>query len=120
MENQTYTLRLRHIFCYVNEEVAEDEIFLKYNGKKIWPISKRYEEIKTGEKMEIDISIPNIAHGTEVKIELWEWDLLTFNDLLGSITMKIDAYGGPFLVDMKPSNEQETGKYSIQWEVPRS
>jgi hypothetical protein len=97
--------------------VAEDEIFLKYNGKKIWPADKKYEQIKTGEKTEVDISIPNIAHGSEVTIEIWEWDLFTFNDLLGSITMKIDSYGGPFLVDMRASKEQESAKYSVQWEV---
>ena len=116
--SKSYTLNLLHIFCYANEELKADEIFIKHKGKKIWPTDKKYMGIKPGEKLPLDVEIPDIQEGETVELEIWDWDLWTPNDLLGTTKMKIDGPGGSFQADMKTAKAQETARYSIQWKVP--
>ena len=118
MSDSTYTVKLLHLHCYANEEIKEDEIYIKYNGKKIWPTDKKYVQLKPGEKMEINVDIPDVPHGQTVELEVWDWDMWSANDHLGTAKMIINGSGGPYLVDMKPSSAEETARYSIQWQVP--
>ncbi|MEM8894271.1 MAG: hypothetical protein AAGC88_06820 [Bacteroidota bacterium] len=120
MPGKKHTVKLLHLYCYANEELKEDEIFLKHNGKKIWPTDKKYAELKPGEKVEVNVEVHDVEEGENLTIEVWDWDLLSANDHLGSATMTVDGPGGPYLVDMRPSTAEETARYSIQWQVPWS
>ena len=112
-----YNIKIQHIFFDVSEEVSEDEIFLKFRGKKIWPTDKRYGQIKRGEHVAINIIVPEINEGETAVIELWDWDLFSSNDHLGDFPLKADQKGGPYRTDMKPTNENDTAKYALQWSI---
>ncbi|MEQ9297654.1 MAG: hypothetical protein RIF33_03780 [Cyclobacteriaceae bacterium] len=118
MADKKHTVKLIHLYCYANEELKEDEVFIKYKGRRIWPVNKKYARLKPGEKKEIGVDIPDVTEGEMLTLEVWDWDLFSANDLLGSATMKVDGPGGPYLVDMRPSSAEETARYSIQWQVP--
>lgn len=114
-DNIKYQLRILKLFCYRQDEGDGDEIFLKKDGKKFWPGDSKYIKVKEGE-YKVAENIEGIAKGTQMTIELWDWDLLTPNDKLGEFTMLVNERGGPFRTDMKSIDSQEA-KYSLEWEV---
>lgn len=115
--SKTYKIKLLHLFCYANEELKEDEIFIKYKGKKVWPKDKKYHGIKPGEKLTLDVEITDLPEGELMELEIWDWDLWSANDLLGKTIMKADGPGGPFQADMRTEKPEETARYSIQWKI---
>lgn len=111
----TYQLRILNLYCYRQDEGDGDEVFLKHNGKKLWPSEAKYTKVKEGE-YKIAQKVEEVAKGTQMTIELWDWDFLTPNDKLGEFIMLVNERGGPFRTDMKTVESQEA-KYSLEWEV---
>ncbi|MDH5604447.1 MAG: C2 domain-containing protein [Cyclobacteriaceae bacterium] len=112
-KNITYTLNLIKLNCYLADESDADEIFIKHDGKKIWPEGK-YVKIKDG-SMDIKREI-KVEKGKSVVFEIWDYDLFTPNDLLGTVTIAADNMGGPYTSDMV-KKDQGNSRYSIQWEI---
>ncbi|NJN28149.1 MAG: hypothetical protein HC819_20340 [Cyclobacteriaceae bacterium] len=67
---------------------------------------------------DLDVEIKGIVRNQEVVIELWDWDLISPNDKLGTFTMVVQGDNGPFSTDMV-QNKKETkkAKYTIDWDV---
>ena len=107
-------LRLVSIRCNVNDETDGDEIYLKYDGHKIWP-NGLFKGIKMNEELNIDITI-DVPDDEYVTIELWDYDLLSRNDLLGSFTMRTNEKGGPFQTSLKLERLDYTASYLLSWE----
>lgn len=107
------TCRILEINCYMSDEKA-DEIFLKKNKKKIWPVAEKYIEMNDPEiKVGVDIQT---ERDTMVELELWDYDTWSPNDKLGIFKMLVDQRGGPFTSDL--IGESGVGaKYSLEWEV---
>ena len=113
-----YTLILSRIHCYFVEENEYDDVYLKYNGKKIWPEKKKQQPIMMDATTELGIEINNLDRHQEVAIELWDWDLISLNDKLGTFTMTVSADSGPFSTDMiRNLKETKKAKYTLDWEV---
>ena len=112
------TLSLNNLFCYFMDEEGQDEVFLKYNKKRIWPVDKKFKPFGIDTSEELNVEIKDLKEGDKVIIELWDFDWLTPNDLLGVFELTIDEISGPFTTDMK-QNLQETdhAKYTLEWEV---
>ncbi|MEQ8927836.1 MAG: hypothetical protein RLO81_18615 [Fulvivirga sp.] len=115
MAETTYQLRLLKLHCYRQEESDGDEVFLKYKNEKIWPLNSKYESMKEGSQV-VNVDIAGLISGTQMEIELWDYDLLTPNDKLGTFNMLINEKGGPFTTDLRTTNEEEA-KYSLEWEA---
>jgi len=81
-------IKLLSIHCTLNDEIDKDEIFLKYKGKKIWPGSP-HKSINSGERLEIDMEFKHDPI-EDLIIELWDFDFLSKNDLLGTFFIKLD------------------------------
>ena len=114
----TFTLRLTLLHCYFVEESEYDDVFLKYKKKKIWPKDKRQQPIMMDTSTDLDVEITGIARNEEVVIELWDWDLLSPNDKLGTFTMVVEGDPGPFSTDMIQNTRETTkAKYTLDWEV---
>ena len=115
---KSLTLILKRLHCYFVEESGYDDVFLKFNGKKIWPEDKKQQPIMMDTSTDLNIEIKNIRKGQEISIELWDWDLLSPNDKLGTFNMIIEGDSGPFFTDMV-QNRKETkkAKYSLDWDV---
>ena len=115
---KSYTLILSRLHCYFVEESEYDDVYLKFNGKKIWPENKKQQPIMIDTTTELDIEIKDISINEEVVIELWDWDLLSLNDKLGTFTMVIEGNQGPFSTDMTQNKRETTkAKYTLDWEV---
>ncbi|MEL6561998.1 MAG: hypothetical protein AAFQ94_27675 [Bacteroidota bacterium] len=110
-------LHITEIRCNVNDEFDGDEIYLKYNGQKIWP-SGLFKGIKTDETVSVNISL-DVPEGQFATIELWEYDLLSKNDYMGTFDMMINEEGGPFQTSMKLKKQDFLASYLITWETSR-
>ena len=115
---QSYTLILSRLHCYFVEEHEYDDVYLKYDGKKIWPSDKKQQSIMMDTTTELNVEIPDLSRNQEIIIELWDWDFLSPNDKLGTFTLLIEGDPGPFSTDMVQNiKETKKAKYTIDWEV---
>ena len=114
MEKQPiYTLRLKKLNCYLSDEGDADEVFLKHEGKKLWPKDGKYVEMKeSSEDLKMDLKIQK---GSRTTIELWDYDRWSPNDLLGTFTIVADQSGGPFTTEMVKKDSKS--HYSLEWEL---
>ncbi|HMQ00538.1 MAG TPA: hypothetical protein PKC24_12215 [Cyclobacteriaceae bacterium] len=104
---------LLKIHCYLSDEGDKDEIFLKHNGKKIWPSNSRY---KKADKDELDIQIELSAEdGQQLVLELWDYDLFSSNDRLGEFQFQLLTKGGPYRTDLKRAKDTQA-RYTLEWE----
>jgi hypothetical protein len=116
MSDVKYQFRLLSLFCYRQDENDGDEVFLKLNKNKVWPLDSKYIKVKEGE-YKIAHNIEGVNKDTTVDFELWDYDFITPNDKLGTFTMLVNERGGPFKTDMKVAKGADDAKYSLEWEV---
>ncbi len=107
-------ITLKSLHCTLNDEVDKDEVYLKLNGKKIWP-SGFYKQIGTGERIDINYSFE--SDEDVIEIELWDFDLLSRNDLLGKFIFKPAGEKGNFSTSMRTEDMSSTASYFIEWSV---
>lgn len=110
-----YQLRILNLSCYRQDESDGDEVFLKINKNKVWPVDSKFVKVKEGDH-KVAHNIDGINKGETVIIELWEYDFWTPNDKLGVFNMLVNERGGPFKTDLKVE-KGEDAKYSLEWEV---
>lgn len=107
-------IRIVSVQCTVPDEIDKDEMYLKYNGKKIWPVGNLYFRIDTGDKVEVDL-ILDVENGWN-EIELWDFDYLSLNDHLGTFKFMVDSTSGVFSTDMELFEKKSTASYILSWE----
>ena len=107
------TCNLINIHCHVPDESDLDEGFLKYEGKKIWP-SNKYRQLKRG-ITPVETKIPDLEGTGFLEIELWDYDFLSANDLLGKFNLPLDTAGGPFTTDLTREGDTKAS-YTLEWE----
>lgn len=116
-EQKTYTVLLTNLHCYLVEEHGFDDVYLKYKGKKIWPKEKKHA-ISMDTTTELNLPLKGLIEKQQIVIELWDWDLVSANDKLGTFTLLAEGAPGSFSTDMV-QNKKETkkAKYTLNWEV---
>ncbi len=116
-DGQKLKLRLLNLNCYETEETGYDDVYLTLNGKKIWPRKKRQQSVPIG-TTSLNVEVNDIAPGTKLIIEIWDYDLLSENDKMGYVELYIDEPGGPYTTDMVADLvEAKVAKYNIEWEI---
>ena len=110
-------VHIQGIQCMLNDESDADEAFLKHNGKRIWPHHGRYHKMNSSERCEVDHIIEHKA-GDDLEVELWDWDLLSRNDLIGTFKMHItaDDYGN-YSTMLQKKDITSTASYMLYWEI---
>ena len=110
-------IHIQGIQCMLNEESDQDEAFLKYKGKRIWPDHGRYHKMNSSERSEVDVIIDHDI-SEDLDIELWDWDLLSRNDLIGTFHMHVteDDYGN-YSTPLKVAHVGSTASYMLYWEI---
>jgi hypothetical protein len=118
MENKReLLLKILYIYCYVTDESGSDDIYLMMDHQKIWPEDQKFLPIRPG-RTPISVELKGYESGTSIKIEIWDYDYISNNDLLGTVCFLIDEPGGPYITDMIQNQEEtEKAKYSIEWEL---
>jgi hypothetical protein len=110
-------IKLLSLHCTLNDEVDDDEVYLKYEGKKLWPAGP-YKSIKSGDKKPIG---KEFVHRTDhdMVVELWDFDFFSKNDLLGTFRMHIeeDDRASTYFTTMKPAGQDSTASYMLEWEI---
>ena len=102
--------------CIVPDETDKDEMYLKYDGNKIWPTGNKFWRIDTGEKADINLEI-EVPDGW-VKIELWDYDYASLNDHLGDFDFEVSsALPGKYSTSMHITEKNTTASYILSWEV---
>lgn len=109
-----YTIKLHSVLCYLPDE-STDEVYLKFDGKKIWPKDEKFYSMNEGDSVELRIET-SVVKGASIKIELWEFDDLSPDDKLGKFILEADKLGGPYTTDMVKEDEGKS-KYALNWEV---
>ncbi|MCV9389319.1 hypothetical protein [Reichenbachiella ulvae] len=108
-------IHIKSVQCTVPDEIDKDEMFLKYDGKKIWPVGDWYFRIDTGDKVVVNIDL-EVQDGWN-ELELWDFDYLTFNDHLGTFKFFVDNNKGEYSTSMELCEEGSTASYIMQWEL---
>ena len=118
MENKRkLLLKLLNLYCYITDETGSDEIYLMVNREKIWPVDRVYCDVGPG-RLGILVDLREFDAGTSIDIEVWDYDYLSSNDLLGIVPILLDEPGGPYITDMVQNREKtDKARYSIEWEV---
>jgi hypothetical protein len=115
---KSYTLLLDQLHCYFVEEKNFDDVYLKHNGIKIWPKDKKQQPVMMDTTTDLAVEIKDVNIGQEIIIELWDWDLLSPNDKLGTFTLILQKELGQFSTDMVQNRKETTkAKYTLDWEV---
>jgi len=110
-------IKLLHLHCMLNEESDKDEVFLKFNGHRVWPEHGRYHAMNSNERIALNIVLEHDP-SQELNVELWDWDLLSANDKIGTFVMQVRAGDyGKFTSSLKVANAGSTASYLLEWEI---
>ena len=111
-----FDCRILSIVTYQQTEEDGDEIFLKFQKKKIWPANERFGKLRGAKPPKIDFVIPLEKLEGSYEVELWEYDNIFSSKHIGSFNINPTKIGGPFNSDLKLTSE-ESAIYSLVWEV---
>ena len=116
MSQDNLSVKLKSLTCFITDEDKFDDVYLKYNGKKVWPQDKKHHPVPVG-NTKLNFVISDIAPNTMMEIELWDYDTLSANDLLGKFTIVVDKVGPPYTVDMVTPKPKDLAKYTLEWQA---
>lgn len=104
---------LKSILCTLPDEIDMDEIYLKLNGKKIWPEAHMYKRVDSGD--EVDIGLEMEVEEGWITLELWDFDYMSRNDFLGEFKFKVDNTPGKYSTSMILKEKNSTASYILNW-----
>lgn len=108
-------IQLISVQCTTPDEIDKDEMYLKFGGKKIWPEGERYHQVDTGDVEKVDLEL-EVSEGWN-EVELWDYDFVSHNDLLGVFKFKVDDLPGKYSTSMKLLERNSTASYMLFWEI---
>lgn len=111
---QNITVRLISIIPYLQTESNGDELFIKVKGKKIWPVTKKFQHMGK-EKQPIEVTI-SLTEADTLDLELWEYDNFVSKERLGCFKILVDKKGGPFEASLVKKINLNCN-YALQWEA---
>lgn len=109
-------IKLDSVICNVPDQTRKDEIFIKYQDKKIWPAKSKFIKIGVDDKKEIGIK-GNFKEGW-IEIELWDFGYTLKHRLLGTFHLEVGTEKGEFgsmLSVPDPINDQ--ADYTLNWKI---
>lgn len=108
-------IKINSVQCVTPDEVDKDEMYLKKDGKKIWPEGEKYHRVDTGDREIINMEL-EVSDGWN-EIEVWDFDYASLNDLLGVFKFNVDASPGKYSTSMELLERNSTASYLMFWEI---
>ena len=108
-------LRLESLVAFIPSESDGDEIFIKYNNKKVAPKDGRYIKMSMG-PVPLNVEIELDTNQDWVELELWDYDLFSANDNLGTFKLLVDEVSANFSAELL-RDDPAGGKYVLNWSV---
>jgi len=109
-------VRLDSLVAYTQTETDGDEIFIRYQGKKIAPETGKFFKINN-EPVPLNVEIPVEELGQWVELELWDYDHFTPNDKLGTFRFLADEVAENFTAELVPDQDAAIARYVLGWSV---
>ena len=114
MTMKTRFLRQKSLVSYVPSEDDGDEVYITYKGKKIAPAESTYYEMPHGE-LDLNIDIPLDPSQEWAVLDLWDHDVLSKNDQLGTFKLKVDEVDEGFSAEL--IQKEPRSRYVLNWGV---
>lgn len=108
-------IQLKSVKCTVPDESDKDEMYLKMNGEKIWPLQGRYHRLDADDQVDIALELDVPEGWTEV--ELWDYDFISRNDLLGVFKFMVDQTRGEYSTSMQVLEKNSSASYILHWAI---
>jgi len=108
-------IRITAVQCTTPDEIDKDELYLKMNGEKIWPKGNIYHRVDTGDKVDVYLEL-EVEKGWN-EVEVWDFDFVSKNDLLGVFKFNADAEIGSYSTSMTLLERNSTASYYLYWEL---
>ncbi|MEP1035282.1 hypothetical protein [Ekhidna sp.] len=109
-------IKIHAIICNVPDESGTDEIFLKVENLKIWPVNSKF--LKIGVDEVLDVNVSRNVDGDWLELELWDFDYTSRNDHLGSFHLDLKQEQGHYGTILSNNTEvSEHADYMINWEL---
>ena len=108
-------IRINSVQCTTPDEIDKDEMYLKMNGQKIWPEGERYHRVDTGDVEQVGLEL-EVNEGWH-EMEVWDYDFVSLNDLLGVFRFKVDDTPGKYSTSMELLERNSTASYVLFWEI---
>lgn len=110
-------IKLNKLHCHLNDEADSDEIYLKVNNSKIWPLGF-FKSVDSGDIKIIDVTMKHDDDAKPALIEIWDYDFLSRNDLIGTFELMAGSKKkGQFQSTIKASEGHSTAAYLLDWEI---
>ncbi|HEU5147584.1 MAG TPA: hypothetical protein VFT90_12750 [Chryseosolibacter sp.] len=116
MNQKKRYLRLDSIIAYMQTELDGDEIFIKYKNEKVAPADAKFVRMKHHEPVPLDAEIELSEDNQWVELELWDYDLLSPNDALGTFRFLVDEVAENFSSELRREDGSEA-RYVLNWSV---
>lgn len=113
--SEMVNIKLHSVKCTLPDEIDKDEMYLKHQGKKIWPSGMIYYRVDTGDVAPINLTLEVEQGWTE--IDLWDFDYLSLNDFLGTFKFNVDTTPGKYSTSMELKEKNSTASYILNWEI---
>ena len=97
----------------MRDESDGDEVYIKSDGKKVWPVDAKYLLIGE-ENTPVGLEII-LRKGGSLEIKIWDYDLLSADDHLDSLTLYAEAHGN-YVKDFTKLGKDQS-KYGLEGEI---
>lgn len=116
MNHKKRYLRLDSIVAYLQTEADGDEIFIKFKDEKVAPANAKFVRMKHQEPIALNAEIELTDSDHWVELELWDYDLLSPDDALGTFRFLVDEVGEDFSTELLRQNGSDA-RYVLNWSV---
>jgi hypothetical protein len=115
MSKKRRFLRLESLVAYLQTETDGDEIFIKFKDEKIAPADGKFIKM-TKDPVLLHTEIELDQNEKWIELELWDYDLFTPNDSLGTFKLLVDQPAENFTAELV-RNKDSSARYVLNWSL---
>lgn len=90
---------------------TSDDVYIKVNGKKVWPVGSKYEGMRKNDKRSVNVTVPL---DRDIQVTIMEWDLIEDDNLGENSYSKNESDG--YRTELY-FNKDEDDIYTVELEI---